>query len=133
MKRSKFTFTVVLTIVALVVGAIYFSNLNTPIIKSNTGKSIQSETTISSKTEKKQTETRNDMLSDTEIFEQAKTEGDWATIEKLGNKGYSKAYYPLALHYYKIGNLSYCKKWCQKAINAGVQTEAVKKLLSEVQ
>lgn len=81
MKRSKFTFTVVLTTVVLVMGVIYFSNLNTPIIKSNTGESIQSETTISGKTEKKDTVTKQGMLSDSEIFEQAKAAGDWATIE----------------------------------------------------
>ena len=132
MKRSKFTFTVVLTTVVLVMGVIYFSNLNTPIIKSSTGKSIQSETTISSKPEKKeQPETK--AQSNAEIFEQAYKAKDWATIEKLGNKGYSKAYYPLALHYYNKGEDVNCKKWSQKAINAGVQTEAAKKLLNEVQ
>ena len=71
--------------------------------------------------------------SDAEIFEQAYMAKDWATIEKLGNKGYSKAYYPLALHYYNKGEAVDCKKWSQKAINAGVQTEAAKKLLNEVQ
>lgn len=71
--------------------------------------------------------------SDAEIFEQAYKAKDWVTIEKLGNKGYSKAYYPLALHYYNKGEDVDCKKWSQKAINAGVQTEAAKKLLNEVQ
>ena len=71
--------------------------------------------------------------SDSEIFEQAYKAKDWATIEKLGNKGYTKAYYPLALHYYNKGEAVDCKKWSQKAINAGVQTEAAKKLLNEVQ
>lgn len=131
MKRSNFTFTVVLTTVVLVMGVIYFSNLNTPIIKSSTGKNIQSETTISGKTEKKDTVTKQGMLSDSEIFEQAKAAGDWATIEKLGNKGYSKAYYPLALHYYNIGNISNCEKWSNMAIKAGVQTEEAEKLLNE--
>ena len=71
--------------------------------------------------------------SDDEIYAQAKAAGDWATIERLGNKGYAKAYYSLALHYYNKGEAVDCKKWSQKAINAGVQTEAAKKLLNEVQ
>lgn len=71
--------------------------------------------------------------TDAEIFEQAYKAKDWKTIEKLGNKGYAKAYYPLALHYYNTGVAAECEKWSRKAINAGVQTEAAKKLLNEVQ
>lgn len=90
----------------------------------------------SSKTEnnpKKKEKPEPKAPSDAEIFEQAYKAKDWATIEKLGNKGYSKAYYPLALHYYNEGEAVDCRKWSQKAINAGVQTEAAKKLLNEVQ
>lgn len=68
-----------------------------------------------------------------EVFEQAYKAKDWKTIEELGNKGYAKAYYPLALHYYNTGVATECEKWSRKAINAGVQTEAAKKLLNEVQ
>lgn len=90
----------------------------------------------SSKIEAKQEKIEKPELkapTDAEIFEQAYKAKDWKTIEKLGNKGYAKAYYPLALHYYNTGVAAECEKWSRKAINAGVQTEAAKKLLNEVQ
>lgn len=100
--------------------------------QNETGNKPQKESKSEAKPEKKE-KPEPKVPSDAEIFEQAYKAKDWATIEKLGNKGYTKAYYPLALHYYNKGEAVDCKKWSQKAINAGVQTEAAKKLLNEAQ
>lgn len=100
--------------------------------QNETGNKPQKESKAEAKPKKKE-KPEPKAPSDAEIFEQAYKAKDWVTIEKLGNKGYSKAYYPLALHYYNKGEDIDCKKWSQKAINAGVQTEAAKKLINEVQ
>lgn len=71
--------------------------------------------------------------SDAEVFEQAYKAKDWKTIEKLGNKGYAKAYYPLAYHYRDIGYENDCKKWANKAIESGIQVESAKKLLKSIE
>ena len=94
--------------------------------------SQQSESKVDKKPEK-QEKTELKPLTDAELFAKAKSANDWSTIESLGNKGFSPAYYVLALHYWNIGNAGLCKKWAQKAVNAGVQVEAAKRLLSETE
>lgn len=71
--------------------------------------------------------------SDAEVFEQAYKAKDWKTIEELGNKGYAKAYYPLAYHYRDIGYENDCKKWANKAIESGIQVESAKKILKSIE
>lgn len=71
--------------------------------------------------------------SDAEVFEQAYKAKDWKTIEELGNKGYAKAYYPLAHHYRDIGYENDCKKWANKAIESGIQVKSARKLLKSIE
>lgn len=71
-------------------------------------------------------------LSDKELFSKAKSNNDWATIEKLGNKGYASAYYELARHYYNIGNEQMCKKWAEKAVATNVNKKDAEKLLEDL-
>ena len=132
MKRSKFTITV-LTIIVLLIGGICLYNLDASLIKKQYRQKYPVTENISSEPKMEEMTTEQGKQSDSEIFEQAYKTKDWATIEKLGNKGYTKAYYPLALYYFNLGEAVDCKKWSQKAINAGVQTEAAKKLINEIQ
>lgn len=71
-------------------------------------------------------------LSDKELFAKAKSNNDWATIEKLGNKGYASAYYELARHYYNIGNEQMCKKWAERAVAANVKKMDAERLLEDL-
>ena len=48
-------------------------------------------------------------------------------------KEYSKAYSPLAVRYYNLGNATSCEKWAKRAIEAGVQTEDAKILLKKIE
>lgn len=102
--------------------------------QNETGNKPQKESKSEAKPEKKE-KPEPKAPSDEEIFEQAykAKEKDWATIEKLGNKGYSKAYYPLAFRYYNLGNATGCEKWAKRAIEAGVQTEDAKILLKKIE
>lgn len=78
-------------------------------------------------------EPKQKVLSDAEVFAKAKASGDWATIEALGNKGYSSAYYELARHYYKDDpNEDKCRKWANKAVSAGIQVEEAKIFLNGI-
>jgi hypothetical protein len=97
-----------------------------------TGNKPQKESKSEAKPEKKE-KPEPKAPSDAEIFEQAYKAKDWVTIEKLGNKGYSKAYYPLAFRYYNLGNATGCEKWAKRAIEAGVQTEDAKILLKKIE
>lgn len=60
-------------------------------------------------------------LSDDKLFEKATASGDWETVRKLADKGYKKAYLPLAKHYCsksKTHNLA--DTYARKAKSAGI-------------
>lgn len=67
--------------------------------------------------------------TDDELFAEAKSLSDY---KKLADKGYKKAYYPLALSYYKSGNLSEAKKWAQKAVSSKMDLNKATSLLSDI-
>lgn len=67
--------------------------------------------------------------TDDELFAEAKFQSDY---KKLADKGYKKAYYPLALSYYKSGNLSEAKKWAQKAVSSKMDLKKAKSLVSDI-
>lgn len=64
-----------------------------------------------------------------ELFREASTISDYLS---LAQKGYSKAYYPLANKYYSAGNKTEAKKWANKAVSAGVNVSAANNLLSKI-
>ena len=102
--------------------------------QNETGNKPQKETKAEAKPDKKaKPEPKQKVLSDAEVFAKAKASGDWATIEALGNKGYSSAYYELARHYYKDDpNEDKCRKWANKAVSAGIQVEEAKIFLNGI-
>lgn len=54
--------------------------------------------------------------NDDELFEKAIHDENWSTIEQLANKGYQKAYIPLANHYLQSSSThSLADKWAQRA------------------
>ena len=67
--------------------------------------------------------------TDDELFAEARTLSDY---KALADKGYAKAYYPLAKKYLDAGNLDAAKRWAEKAVAAGVDRYA-DLLLSEVE
>ena len=69
------------------------------------------------------------ITTDDELFAEAKSQSDY---KKLADKGYKKAYYPLALSYYKSGNLSEAKKWAQKAVSSKMDLNKATSLLSDI-
>lgn len=70
--------------------------------------------------------------TDDEIFQQALRKKDWSTIERLANKGYSKAYYQLAQWYFDKKNYTIAKKWANKAINTGINIADSKKIVNSI-
>ncbi len=61
--------------------------------------------------------------TDDELFARAMRNGDISTLLKLGNRGYAKAYVPLAEYYYNKDTAADDAKadfWCQKARKAGI-------------
>lgn len=64
-----------------------------------------------------------------ELYNKANTISDYLS---LAQKGYTKAYYPLANKYYNAGNKTEAKKWASKAISAGVNVNAANNLLSKI-
>ena len=70
--------------------------------------------------------------TDDEVYQQALKNKDWSTIEKLANKGYSKAYYQLAQWYYSKKKYSSAKKWANKAIKAKVDVSNSSLLINKI-
>lgn len=70
--------------------------------------------------------------SNDEVYQQALKSKDWPTIEKLANKGYSKAYYQLAQWYFSKKNYTSAKKWANKAVKAGVSVKESKKIVNQI-
>ncbi len=60
-------------------------------------------------------------LSDDKLFEKARAAGDWETVRKLADKGYQKAYIPLAKHYCsKAKTHGLADTYAKKAKSAGI-------------
>jgi len=70
--------------------------------------------------------------TDDELYQKALKEKDWPAIEKLANKGYSKAYYQLAQRYFSKKSYSSAKKWANKAVNAKVDVSNATKLINRI-
>lgn len=70
--------------------------------------------------------------SDDELFAKASQNGDFNTLLSLSNKGYAKAYYPLANIYFNRGNNPSAKSWAQKSVSANVNVSQAKALLAKI-
>ena len=64
-----------------------------------------------------------------ELFAEARTLSDYKT---LADKGYAKAYYPLANLYYNNNNYAQAKTWANKSVSAGINLSAARKLLQRI-
>ena len=87
----------------------------------NANLNVQKSKTLISKIEKEQ----NDAL-----FAKAKTLDDY---EMLANKGYIKAYYPLAEKYYEDKSYTKASEWAKKSVNANLNVQKSKTLISKIE
>ena len=71
--------------------------------------------------------------TDDELYLKALKGKDWPTMEKLANKGYSKAYYQLAQWYFTKKNYTSAKKWANKAVNAKVDVSNATILINKIE
>lgn len=70
--------------------------------------------------------------TDDDKFAKALKANDLTSLLTLANKGYAKAYYPVARIYNSRGNKAQAKAWAQKALNAGVNSREAKDLLASL-
>lgn len=64
-----------------------------------------------------------------ELFAEAKT---LAEFKSLADKGYIKAYYPLAEKYYSTNNLTAAQQWAEKAVKAKVDSKLANALIAKI-
>lgn len=70
---------------------------------------------------KEQTGTQTESKSDDELYRDAIRKSDWKTLRNLADKGYSKAYIPLAKHYLNSPSThNLADKYAQKAKKFGI-------------
>ena len=72
------------------------------------------------------------ILTDDETYQRAINNSDWTTIERLAKKGYKKAYYQLANHYFKLKEYKVARDWAEKAIVAKEDKTAASALIKKI-
>lgn len=77
-------------------------------------------------------ETEKSEASDDDLFIKASQNGDFNTLLSLSNKGYAKAYFPLANIYFKKGDNPTAKNWAQKSIAAKVNVSQANALIAKI-
>lgn len=68
--------------------------------------------------------------TDDELFAKAKTLADY---KSLAEKGYTKAYYPLAEKYYENKSYTKASEWAKKSVNAKLNVQKSKTLISMIE
>ncbi len=62
----------------------------------------------------------------------ARATNNFGLMLNLANDNYAKAYYPLAMMYYKKNDTSNAKKWAQKAVNSNTNRKQAQQLLTKL-
>jgi len=68
--------------------------------------------------------------TDDELFAKAKTLADY---KSLAEKGYTKAYYPLARKYYENKSYAKAEEWAKKSVNANLNVQKSNTLISKIE
>lgn len=73
------------------------------------------------------------VATDDEIFAQAMKKYDLSTLLQLANRGYSKAYYPIAAIYYANKNNQKASQWAKQAIAVNANAREARALLNKIE